>query len=390
MLLYLWGCMISQDEAVKQYQQVYQEKADEWKANKPTVLLVGRTGVGKSSIINAVFGQDIAKVGAGQPITQHYSFYEGEFINLYDTRGWELGATEEEKFRRDTQKFLTDPPTDSKHTTVDIIWYVLDAPGARFTDFDAELALTAFGNMKILFVLSKADIAHPDQVQALRQAIEETDIPNNIGIVEIAANPQALRGRPAAEKSGLEAIVDATIKALPDAKKPVFAAAQNVNLQQKDIASKTVIRNYTLAAFGVGFTPVPFADAAVLFPLQLGLVVQLAVIYEIDVDIAKAASSFMAEQVVTSLGRSAAGRLLKMVPGAGMILGGTITGTVAASFTAAIGFTFRTVFHEMYKAKASGRVINEALFTELLNDTFKRVWADLAKNTNISRYDNLK
>ncbi len=385
--------MISQDEAVKQYQQVYQEKADEWKANKPTVLLVGRTGVGKSSIINAVFGQDIAKVGAGQPITQHYSFYEGEFINLYDTRGWELGATEEEKFRRDTQKFLTDPPTDSKHTTVDIIWYVLDAPGARFTDFDAELTLTAFGNMKILFVLSKTDIAHPDQVQALRQAIEETDIPNNIGIVEIAANPQALRGRPAAEKSGLEAIVDATIKALPDAKKAVFVVAQNVDLKQKDATSKNIILNSTGMAFFVGFSPIPFSDALLLLPIQYRLLSQLAMIYEVDVKFMKILAVLSYDQTIVYLGRSAAGRLLKMVPGAGMILGGMITGAVAASFTAAIGFAFRTVFHQMYKLKLEGKenLINDQWIAEMLEASLKLIWQELKNNPNIvNRYDNLK
>lgn len=383
--------MISEAEAVKQYQQVYQEKADEWKAEKPTVLLVGRTGVGKSSIVNAIFGENSAKVGAGRPVTQHYNFYAGEFINIYDTRGWELGAEQEEKFRQDTEKFLTEQLNDEqKESTVDIIWYVLDAPGARFTDFDAELALTAFSGMHVLFILSKCDVAHPEQTEALKQAIENSDIPNSIGIVEIAANPQALRGRPAGEQFGLQEIVNQTIKALPDAKKVVFAAAQGIDLNQKDSASKTVIRNYTFAAFGVGFTPVPFSDAAILFPLQLGLVVQLALIYEIEVDIAKSASSFMAEQVVISLGRGAAGRLLKFVPGAGMILGGTITGTVAATFTAAIGFTFRTVFHEMFKAKQDGKVIDETLFLELLQSAFDKVWADLAKNVNISRYDNLK
>lgn len=35
------------------------------------VLLMGATGVGKSSLINALFGKEIAKAGVGKPITQH-------------------------------------------------------------------------------------------------------------------------------------------------------------------------------------------------------------------------------------------------------------------------------------------------------------------------------
>jgi predicted GTPase len=33
------------------------------------ILIAGRSGVGKSTLINAVFGADIAKVGQGKPVS---------------------------------------------------------------------------------------------------------------------------------------------------------------------------------------------------------------------------------------------------------------------------------------------------------------------------------
>nr|WP_235169362.1 GTPase [Helicobacter pylori] len=35
------------------------------------ILLMGATRVGKSSLINALFGKEIAKAGIGESVTQH-------------------------------------------------------------------------------------------------------------------------------------------------------------------------------------------------------------------------------------------------------------------------------------------------------------------------------
>ena len=60
--------------------------------NTVTILTAGKTGVGKSTLINTVFRESLAETGVGKPVTAHLNYYKKESvpIALYDTQGLEL------------------------------------------------------------------------------------------------------------------------------------------------------------------------------------------------------------------------------------------------------------------------------------------------------------
>ncbi|MDO7811378.1 50S ribosome-binding GTPase [Helicobacter pylori] len=61
------------------------------KESKMNILLMGYTGSGKSSLINALFGEEITKTGVGESITQHIEKHidEKKGLVFWDTQGIE-------------------------------------------------------------------------------------------------------------------------------------------------------------------------------------------------------------------------------------------------------------------------------------------------------------
>ena len=58
------------------------------------ILIAGRTGVGKSTLINEVFQGRLATTGQGEPVTKQTRRYtkKGIPLAIYDTRGLELNS----------------------------------------------------------------------------------------------------------------------------------------------------------------------------------------------------------------------------------------------------------------------------------------------------------
>ena len=52
------------------------------------IIVAGKTGVGKSTLINAVFRDNLAETGMGKPVTDHMRKItkKGVPLSIYDTR----------------------------------------------------------------------------------------------------------------------------------------------------------------------------------------------------------------------------------------------------------------------------------------------------------------
>ncbi len=193
---------------------------------KVNVLILGKSGCGKSSLLNYLWGAKIADVAAGRPVTPEF---EGESQGIYrhppapldnlqlvihDSWGMEANKAEkwQQLIKRESRKCdASRSISDWIHTVV----YCVSAKGARIEDFEIDSIISPLideGN-RVLFVLTKADIASEQEKQALREILAR-QVPRNSGIIEVSSLSQTLRSGQQTEEFGRDEMLSAIMSNL--------------------------------------------------------------------------------------------------------------------------------------------------------------------------------
>tara|TARA_B100000614_G_scaffold229792_1_gene222461 strand:+ start:11142 stop:12098 length:957 start_codon:yes stop_codon:yes gene_type:complete len=136
---------------------------------KVNVLLVGGSGVGKSSTINALFQrhglESNAKIGQGtEPETKEISHHEIDNLVIWDTPGLGDSTQKDEEHQKKIVDLLH-KKDDEGQPLIDLIFLILDASSRDFSSAFALIRETLLPNLhhddrnRILIGLNQADLA---------------------------------------------------------------------------------------------------------------------------------------------------------------------------------------------------------------------------------------
>ncbi|MGK3950945.1 GTPase family protein [Microbacterium sp. I2] len=332
------------------------------------LAVIGGSGVGKSSLVNAVFGRDWAKVGKGLPVTRGVQYYNDDSLGIWDVEGFEIGSpvAPREQLRANL-KVIAEHPADRQ---IAVVWYCVKSNDDRLTPADIEMMreLDAEG-LPVILVLTKVDAAKnviipgkrsiPKGVQEfvdwLENPVDENnesiDIPYKRVILTAARDKHGK-----ASGYGLGELVTETLALSPEDEKDAFRIAQRLNLPWKRELARPVIAGAASAAAAAAAVPVPIADAAILAPIQLGMMGRIATIYDLEIKTMLSAGA-LAQLGVQLAGKALASSAIKVIPGVGSV----VNAGVAAALTAATGEGWMRLCEQVHTGKLDLAKVNDSL-----------------------------
>ncbi|MGE7765859.1 GTPase [Peribacillus sp. NPDC096540] len=353
---------ISESKKNKMLDQLLRLKTMTVDAREPRIALVGRRGSGKSSLINAMFGQErqyvsSVKSGTGKGKWLWYPSDSQPKIRLLDSRG--LGESE-----TPTEDYEEVTPMDELIKAVteeqpDVFLFLIKA---KETDSRIEEDLQELSKLRkivkdkhhydvpVICVITQVDEldpphykqvpfdAHPKKKQHIDEAIglmskrfKESDIPL-LNIIPICSYIDF------DEKGNIEydmrwnidLLSDYLIEALPSEAKLKTAKAIQSQFVKKKFA-RTIVGTFTAIASLIGAEPIPFADFPILTGIQGLMIVVIGFIADKDINTKTASEFITALGINVGIGllvREGVRAAVRFIPGAGLAVSGAVAGAV--------------------------------------------------------------
>jgi uncharacterized protein (DUF697 family)/GTP-binding protein EngB required for normal cell division len=334
------------------------------------VMLAGRVGVGKSTLVNAIFGETIALTGVGASITQKIERYVRPNlpISVYDTPGIELGVEAEvvaKTYLTEIKKQMGD-----EDTRIHFCLYCVRARDERFEQVEADIVRALARD--VLVVLALTQCPCPDDARANNFARYITSL--GLPVLDRKCFMTLAEGDTFAGITlppfGLPELVNSIYHQLPEAQRHTLASYQRVSLELKVAEARRSVNFNTGTAALIAATPIPLVDSIPLGALQISMLGQISTIMGFKIDPKAVAAAFATVLGVASVARTTAS-FFKIFPG----MGTTINTTIASTTTKLLGEVFINACTNVITRQMAGERIHE---DDIVGELIKELPAMLA------------
>lgn len=367
--------------------------------DRGNVLVIGNSGVGKSTLINSVLGEDVAKAGYGiTGTTDTLEIYESDKVpfRVIDTIGFEPNFFIEQKAINAVKKWSKESAKEGKEDNqINVIWFCVDGTSRKlFPKAIQSLsrATAMWKSVPIIVVITKSYSApeRKENIEMVQSAFAtQTKYSKNLKkIIPVVASIYELNETAYAAPEGITELIDATNELMPEG---IQAGANDIaefKLSRKRGMAQGVVGVAATSASVVGAVPIPIPDAMILAPLETAEVNAIAKIFGVkNDDKSKELFNTIVEIGTVSLAAKSVINALKAVPIAGAVLNAITAGAIVV----ALGEGSIYVFEQVYLGKKTVEDIDwvtkvmESKLTMELVDRVKIVLKELGNKSDAKK-----
>ena len=328
------------------------------------VLVIGNSGVGKSTLINSVLGDEKAKTGYGSSgTTDKLEIYESEEVafRIIDTVGFEPSLVKGWKAINAVKKWSKESAKNGKEDSeINVIWFCVEGTSSKLfpkTIKDLSKATAMWETVPIVVVITKS-YSVPERTQNIEMvsnafAKQKRYSKNLKHIVPVVASTYTLNNTAFAAPEGITELIDVTNELMPEGIKAGAHDIYNFKLKRKKGLAQSIVALSTTAAVTVAAVPISLADALILSPIEVAQINGLAQLYEINKgEDSKQFLNSIVEVGTVSTAAKAVISTLKAVPGIN-IAASVLNAIIAGAIVAAIGEGCIYAFEKVYTGEKS-------------------------------------
>lgn len=212
------------------------------------IMVAGISKAGKSTLINAVFGAEMAATGIGKPVTKQINEYQnGDIpIHIWDTVGLELDAEKtRESIKAIKATIASKSSSNDQYDRIHAIWYCINSANPKYEGAELEF-IKELHSMGVPFIIVLTQCSRSEEevndLEAEIRKINRTEGLDDIRTVQVLAKPDKIRGIPIPVPAfGLDDLVNVTLEMLPSFIKSGFIAAQRVSQVEKRNGCEEII-----------------------------------------------------------------------------------------------------------------------------------------------------